>query len=47
MTTTAVLDWKQALAELGPGFAERAAAYDSSDGFVGENYAEMRKARIF
>jgi alkylation response protein AidB-like acyl-CoA dehydrogenase len=47
MPTAIALDWKQILAELGPRFAERAAAYDDSDGFVAENYAEMRNARLF
>ena len=47
MTTALALDWKQTLADLGPAFAERAAAYDRSDGFVAENYAEMRDARLF
>ncbi|HZT30905.1 MAG TPA: acyl-CoA dehydrogenase family protein [Bryobacteraceae bacterium] len=47
MTTDCALDWKQTLAELGPAFAERAAAYDSSDGFIAENYAEMRQAKLF
>jgi alkylation response protein AidB-like acyl-CoA dehydrogenase len=40
-------DWRKALNELGPRFAKRAAAYDSSDEFVAENYAEMRQARLF
>jgi alkylation response protein AidB-like acyl-CoA dehydrogenase len=40
-------DWRRALNELGPRFAKRAAAYDSSDEFVAENYAEMRKKRLF
>ncbi len=39
--------WKQILATLGPAFAERAATYDGSDGFVAENYAEMRDAKLF
>jgi alkylation response protein AidB-like acyl-CoA dehydrogenase len=47
MTTAIALDWKQALADLGPVFAQRAADYDSSDGFVAENYAAMREARLF
>jgi len=47
MTIDFALDWKQTLAALGPTFAERAAAYDGSDGFVAENYAEMRDARLF
>lgn len=47
MPTTLALDWKLTLADLGPAFAERAAAYDRSDGFVAENYAAMREARLF
>jgi alkylation response protein AidB-like acyl-CoA dehydrogenase len=47
MTTACALDWKQALADLGPAFAERAAGYDASDDFVAQNYAEMREARLF
>ncbi len=45
--TSLPLDWKQALAELGPRFAERAAQYDDTDPFVADNYAEMREARLF
>jgi hypothetical protein len=47
MTDRFALDWPQTLAELGPVFAERAAASDESDGFIAENYAEMREARLF
>ncbi len=47
MTTAVSLNWKQTLAELGPVFAERAAAYDGSDSFVAENYAQMREAKLF
>jgi len=47
MPTAIALDWKQALADLGPVFAQRAADYDSSDAFVAENYAAMREARLF
>ena len=47
MTTASAPDWKQILAALGPAFAERAATYDSSDGFVAENYAELRAAKLF
>jgi alkylation response protein AidB-like acyl-CoA dehydrogenase len=47
MTTASAPDWKQILAALGPAFAERAATYDGSDGFVAENYAEMRAAKLF
>jgi alkylation response protein AidB-like acyl-CoA dehydrogenase len=47
MTTGSALDWKQSLADLGPGFAARASTYDAADGFVAENYAEMQEARLF
>src|ERR671912_713514 len=47
MTTGSALDWKQALTDLGPGFAARASAYDAADGFVAENYAQMQEARLF
>ena len=47
MTTASAPDWKHILAALGPAFAERAATYDGSDGFVAENYAEMRAAKMF
>jgi acyl-CoA dehydrogenase len=47
MTPQSALDWKQSLATLGPIFAGRAAAYDSTDGFVVENYAEMRHSKLF
>jgi alkylation response protein AidB-like acyl-CoA dehydrogenase len=33
--------------ELGPRFAERAAAHDADDHFVAENYAELKAARLF
>lgn len=47
MTPHHALDWNQTLADLGPAFAERAAVYDSSDGFVAENYSDMRDAKLF
>ena len=40
-------DWKKVLSTLAPSFSERAAAYDNSDEFVAENYAEMRAAKLF
>src|SRR5258708_24399454 len=45
--TMALSYGKQILATLGPAFAERAATYDGFDGFVAENYAEMRDAKLF
>ena len=47
MTTALALDWKQALAALGPTFAERAAKYDDTDTFVAENFTELREAGLF
>ena len=47
MLTQTALDWKQTLAELGPAFSERAAAFDASDTFVDENYADLRRAKLF
>ena len=40
-------DWKKAVAELASVFAERAAAYDGTDTFVAENYADMRATKLF
>jgi acyl-CoA dehydrogenase len=47
MSTTAALHLKHVLDELGPLFADRAAAHDSSDEFVAQNFAALREARIF
>ena len=47
MMTGPVPDWKQTIASLGPVFADRAAAYDGTDTFVAENYAEMRATNYF
>jgi len=41
------LDWVGAARELGPRFAARAAAHDSTDAFVAENYRELRERRMF
>jgi acyl-CoA dehydrogenase len=41
------LDWKEALKTLGPAFAARAAAHDSDDSFVHENYREMKQHKLF
>jgi alkylation response protein AidB-like acyl-CoA dehydrogenase len=43
----AVDRWIGIVRELGPAFAERAAAKDLSGDFVAENYAELKRARIF
>ena len=40
-------DWVALAHELGPRFAERAAAHDVSDTFVTTNYAELRARRVF
>jgi alkylation response protein AidB-like acyl-CoA dehydrogenase len=40
-------DWVAVAHELGPRFAERAAAHDDSDTFVTTNYAELRSHRVF
>src|SRR5438034_1245945 len=40
-------DWVAVAAELVPAFAARAAAHDVDDRFVFENYAELRRRRIF
>jgi alkylation response protein AidB-like acyl-CoA dehydrogenase len=47
MMTGLVQDWKRVVAELGSVFAERAAAYDGTDTFVAENYADIRAAKLF
>ena len=47
MASAAMPDRKQRLSDLGPVFEQRAAEYDRSDGFVAENYREMREARLF
>jgi alkylation response protein AidB-like acyl-CoA dehydrogenase len=40
-------DWLAVARELGPRFAERAAAHDANDTFVATNYAELREHRVF
>ena len=40
-------DWVALARELGPRFAERAAAHDANDTFVTTNYAELREHRVF
>lgn len=41
------MDWSALARELGPPFAERAAAHDAADAFVAENYRELRERRVF
>jgi alkylation response protein AidB-like acyl-CoA dehydrogenase len=43
-TTT---DWMGIVRELGPTFAERAAAHDASDAFVADNYAALKERGVF
>ena len=40
-------DWVAVLRGLAPRFAERAAAHDTADTFVADNYAELRARRVF
>jgi acyl-CoA dehydrogenase len=40
-------DWLAVAGELVPLFAARAAAHDADDAFVAENYAELRRRRVF
>ena len=40
-------DWVVLARELGPRFAERAAAHDAADTFVTTNYAELKAHRVF
>jgi acyl-CoA dehydrogenase len=40
-------DWAALARELGPRFAERAAAHDATDTFVADNYRELRECRVF
>jgi hypothetical protein len=40
-------DWVAVAAELAPAFAARAGAHDADDRFVFENYAELRRRRVF
>lgn len=41
------VDWIAVARELGPTFAERAAAHDADDSFVTENYAAMKARGLF
>jgi len=40
-------DWVAVAAELAPAFAARAAGHDADDTFVTENYADLRRRRVF
>src|SRR5881296_1158714 len=41
------IDWVAVAAELAPAFAARAAGHDADDTFVTENYADLRRRRVF
>ena len=45
--TTNQSDWIEVARTLGPEFAQRAAQHDREGTFVAENYAQMKKARLF
>src|SRR6266545_3386516 len=40
-------DWVAVVEELAPTFAARAAGHDADDTFVSENYADLRRRRVF
>src|SRR5215471_20125956 len=40
-------DWVAVAEELAPTFAARAAGHDADDTFVSENYADLRRHRLF
>src|SRR5262245_16479173 len=40
-------DWVAVAEELAPTFAARAAGHDADDSFVSENYADLRRRRVF
>jgi alkylation response protein AidB-like acyl-CoA dehydrogenase len=40
-------DWMAVAEELAPTFAARAAGHDADDTFVSENYADLRRRRVF
>lgn len=40
-------DWKQVALNLGTAFGERAATFDLQDRFVAENYADLKRSRVF
>ena len=44
---TTQIDLNHVLAALGPGFAGRIAELDATDGFVTENYAELKAHKVF
>jgi alkylation response protein AidB-like acyl-CoA dehydrogenase len=40
-------DWMAVVRDLGPAFAARTAAHDANDSFVAENYAELKRRKLF
>ncbi|HLF78609.1 MAG TPA: acyl-CoA dehydrogenase family protein, partial [Dehalococcoidia bacterium] len=44
---TASTDWVAVAKELGPLFAQRAAAHDADDSFVADNYADLKAHGVF
>src|SRR5438552_3445747 len=40
-------DWVAVAQELAPAFAARAAGHDTDDTFVSDNYADLRRRRVF
>lgn len=40
-------DWLTVVRDLGPQFAARAAAHDANDSFVADNFAELKKYKLF
>jgi acyl-CoA dehydrogenase len=40
-------DWVAVVHDLGPTFAARAAAHDANDSFVADNYAELKRRKVF
>lgn len=47
MTDTNESRFVHAARELGPGFSERAARHDATGEFVADNYAELKRAKLF
>jgi alkylation response protein AidB-like acyl-CoA dehydrogenase len=47
MEAPAHTDWRAVSRELGPVFADRAAAYDANDSFPFENYRELKEYGVF
>jgi alkylation response protein AidB-like acyl-CoA dehydrogenase len=40
-------DWQAVIDEIGPQFAARAAAHDANDSFVADNFADLKRRKIF